>query len=183
MNKYFNRKFGLAFAFCLIFVSSFTNVFAWGERGPHEEMRGGHESYHYRDGRFYRPGWFGLFEFSVVVPPVGAVVTELPVGHRVIVVGDRRYYYYDDVYYVAAPEGYIVVQEPVVSTKVVAVKSVVTSTSSKASGETAVVNVPNSNGSFTPVKMIKYNDGYIGPQGEYYPGHPTVAQLKVLYGN
>jgi hypothetical protein len=44
------------------------------------------------------------------------------------------------------------------------------------------VNVPNTNGSFTPVTLIKQKDGYIGPQGEYYPGNPTVDQLKVLYG-
>jgi hypothetical protein len=49
-------------------------------------------------------------------------------------------------------------------------------------GQTITVNVPNSNGSFTPVKLVKYQGGYIGPQGEYYPGNPTVDQLRVLYG-
>jgi hypothetical protein len=50
------------------------------------------------------------------------------------------------------------------------------------SGEALTVNVPNTNGSYTPVTLIKQKDGYIGPQGEYYPGHPTVTQLRVLYG-
>lgn len=49
-------------------------------------------------------------------------------------------------------------------------------------GQLITVNVPNSNGSFTPVKLVKYKDGYVGPQGEYYPGNPTVDQLRVLYG-
>ena len=31
-------------------------------------------------------------------------------------------------------------------------------------------------------KGIGSGDGFVGPQGEYYPGHPTVEQLKILYG-
>jgi len=49
-------------------------------------------------------------------------------------------------------------------------------------GEQITINVPNSNGSYTPVTLVKYGNGYIGPQGEYYPGNPTVEQLKALYG-
>jgi len=44
------------------------------------------------------------------------------------------------------------------------------------------INIPNSHGGFTPVILKKYKNGYIGPQGEYYPGKPTVQQLSVLYG-
>ncbi|NQU95072.1 MAG: hypothetical protein HQ549_02400 [Candidatus Omnitrophica bacterium] len=47
---------------------------------------------------------------------------------------------------------------------------------------TIVVNVPNCNGSYTPIALRKYGTGYIGPQGEYYHGNPTVAQLRALYG-
>jgi len=45
------------------------------------------------------------------------------------------------------------------------------------------INIPNSKGNYTAVKLIKKNNGYIGPQGEFYGEHPTVAQLKALYGN
>lgn len=48
--------------------------------------------------------------------------------------------------------------------------------------ETVVINIPNSNGSYTQVTLRKSGSGYIGPQGEYYPEHPTVEQLKALYG-
>jgi hypothetical protein len=48
--------------------------------------------------------------------------------------------------------------------------------------ETLVVNIPNSNGSYTRVVLRKSGNGYIGPQGEFYPTHPTVKQLRVLYG-
>lgn len=29
-----------------------------------------------------------------------------------------------------------------------------------------------------PVALTKSNDGYVGPQGEFYQGHPTVEELK-----
>lgn len=45
-----------------------------------------------------------------------------------------------------------------------------------------IVNIPNSDGTFTAVKLVKQDNGYVGPQGEYYNSHPTVEQLKVLYG-
>ncbi len=47
---------------------------------------------------------------------------------------------------------------------------------------TLTVNVPNSGGGYTPVNLVKKGDGYVGPQGEYYQGNPTVDQLKALYG-
>jgi len=49
--------------------------------------------------------------------------------------------------------------------------------------DTVVVNIPNSNGSFVPVRLTKHGSGYVGPQGEYYSENPTVEQLEVLYGN
>ena len=46
-----------------------------------------------------------------------------------------------------------------------------------------MINIPNSKGGFTPVRLIKHKNGYIGPQGEFYAGHPTVDALKALYGD
>jgi len=40
------------------------------------------------------------------------------------------------------------------------------------------VNVTNSNGSITPVKLTKQGVGYVGPRGEYYNNLPTSEQLK-----
>jgi hypothetical protein len=173
-------------AMSLIVAISATNAFASGGRrgdGRHhgggrshgrEVVIVGHDRYHYQHGRFYRPGWFG-FNISVVTPPFGAVVTFLPAGHRTIIVKGASYYYYDNVYYTSCPSGYIVVPAPSVS--------IVTPVPPQPlSGETVTINVPNSNGSFTPVTLVKKNDGYIGPQGEYYAGHPTLEQLKALYG-
>jgi hypothetical protein len=139
-----------------------------------EPVRVDHQRYHYQGGRFYRPGFFG-FGFFLVRPPIGVIVRVLPAGHRTIVVAGAPYYYYEDIYYRDCPSGYIVVPTPVVSPNVVMPPQ-------NLSSETVTINVPNSNGSFTPVTLVKHGNGYIGPQGEYYPGHPTLEQLRVLYG-
>lgn len=119
--------------------------------------------YHYRDGRFYWPSFFN-FGLFVARPPFGAVVTVLPARHKTLVLSGITYYYYDDVYYRVCPGGYRVVPEPV-------------------SGPKITINVPHSRGGFISVTLTRQGDGYRGPQGEYYPGHPTVEQLRALYGN
>jgi hypothetical protein len=57
------------------------------------------------------------------------------------------------------------------------------SLSSTPASDTVTVSVPNAQGGFTAVKLVKRDGGYVGPQGEFYSGHPTVDQLKALYGN
>ncbi|HUI91064.1 MAG TPA: hypothetical protein VLX68_02350 [Chitinivibrionales bacterium] len=52
----------------------------------------------------------------------------------------------------------------------------------QAASDTLTIGIPNSKGGFTSVKLVKRKAGYTGPQGEFYSGHPTVEQLKVLYG-
>ncbi|MFH1245014.1 MAG: DUF6515 family protein [Candidatus Omnitrophota bacterium] len=140
----------------------------------------GHQRYRYRDGRFYRPSWFG-FEFIVYSPPIGAIVSFLPFGHRTIIIGNTSYYYYENVYYSPCPSGYMVVPRPVDTPKVVYVPSG-EAKSSVTAGDTITINVPNANGSYTAITLVKLDNGYMGPQGEYYPGHPTIAQLSALYG-
>jgi len=43
---------------------------------------------------------------------------------------------------------------------------------------TATINITNSNGSITQVKLRKQGVGYVGPKGEYYNQLPTEEQLK-----
>ena len=45
-----------------------------------------------------------------------------------------------------------------------------------------VINVPNARGGYTAITLVRRNNGYVGPQGEYYEWCPSVAQLQVLYG-
>ena len=48
--------------------------------------------------------------------------------------------------------------------------------------DTVVINVPNSNGSYTPVTLRRAGGLYIGPRGEQYLNLPTVEQLQGVYG-
>jgi uncharacterized protein YcfJ len=46
-----------------------------------------------------------------------------------------------------------------------------------------IVNIANSNGSFTPVKLTKQGENnYVGPKGEVYDHLPSEAELKPVYG-
>jgi hypothetical protein len=45
-----------------------------------------------------------------------------------------------------------------------------------------IVNVTNSNGSVTPVRMVRQGSGWVGPKGEYYSSLPTPEQLRPIYG-
>jgi hypothetical protein len=182
MRRTIFKKWGIAVLAGLILAGSNSSAFAaWGgrdrgrdegrDRGRKEVVVVDHHRYNYRDGRFYQPGWFG-FEFAIRIPPIGAVVTFLPSQHRTIVVRGANYYYYDNVYYAPCPAGYVVVPPPQVVENVVVAST----------PNSVVINVPNTNGSYTPVTLVRQGNGYVGPQGEYYPNSPTVEQLKVLYG-
>ena len=181
IKKIFANKFWVIAALSLILIMPSLDAFAY-DRGHHHGwtrllpprhevvvVRG--SRYHYYDGRFYRPGFFG-FGFSIAIPPLGAIVTSLPFGYRTIVVTGTPYYCYDDVYYRPYSGGYIVVPAPAAAPVVVQPQG----------NETVTINVPNSRGGYTPVTLIKQGNGYIGPQGEYYSGNPSIDQLRALYG-
>ena len=44
------------------------------------------------------------------------------------------------------------------------------------------VNITNSNGSVSQVRLRKQGVGYVGPRGEYYEKLPTADQLRPIYG-
>ena len=44
------------------------------------------------------------------------------------------------------------------------------------------VNITNSNGSVSQVRLQKHGVGYVGTRGEYYPSLPTENQLRPVYG-
>ena len=47
---------------------------------------------------------------------------------------------------------------------------------------TVTVNITNSNGSVSQVKLTKQGVGYVGPRGEYYDHLPSGDELKPIYG-
>ena len=46
----------------------------------------------------------------------------------------------------------------------------------------ALVNIHNSNGSISTVRVTRSGTGYIGPRGEFYDHLPTEAELRPVYG-
>jgi uncharacterized protein YcfJ len=52
----------------------------------------------------------------------------------------------------------------------------------RAGMNTITVNITNSNGSISQVKLIKQGVGYVGPRGEYYDHIPTSEELRPIYG-
>ena len=44
------------------------------------------------------------------------------------------------------------------------------------------VNIPNDHRGYTAVVIKRSGNGFVGPQGEYYPEFPKVSQLKLMYG-
>jgi len=127
--------------------------------------------YYYHDGIYYRRG---PNDYVVVHAPRGAVVRTLPSRHKVVIIKDREYYVYDNVYYVRKTSGYVVVSQPTFN-DIPQEETVINNDNAY------IVHVPNVNGSYTPVVIEKVGNGYIGPQGEFYPKNPTIDQLKVLY--
>ncbi len=141
-----------------------------GDRG-HERGDNRGERYYYRDGRWYRHGWFG-FDFLVSALVIGALIDALPPRHTTVVVEGTPYYYGDNHYYRQAPNGgYVVVSPPVLVQPPVQAQ------------ETVTINIPNSRGGYTAVVLRRAGYGFLGPQGEYYADSPTVDQLRALYGN
>lgn len=128
--------------------------------------------YYYAAGLYYQETPAG---YIIVDPPAGAVVRVLPSGYKTIVYGGRTYCYYNRAYYLQqSPDQYVVVTPPpaVVTQNPPAVE---------APEKTVVVTVPNPNGSYIPVTLKKYSDGYEGPNGEFYKDYPTIDQLKAMY--
>lgn len=69
--------------------------------------------YRYRDGHWYKRGWFGR-ESVVLSPAIGAMVESLPPRCASVVVEDVTYYHDGAAYYRHLPDGlYIVVRQPV----------------------------------------------------------------------
>ena len=187
MNTKLKKNVFLIMCVSIIFIAQAVNAYAWvpmrHSHHPHHPRRAvrlpsSHTTilvaglpYYYYGGVFYRRG---PSRYVIVTAPVGAVVPVLPVEYQSVVINGTTYYTYDNVYYVQSPAGYTVTPTPVVAQ----VPSVQTTTPSE---DAYVVHVPNANGSYTPVVLKKSGEGFVGPQGEYYPKHPTVEQLKVMY--
>ena len=148
--------------------------------GGNDHGRGGGDRHYYRNGGWYRHGWFG-FDIFVSALAIGALVDSLPPRHTTVVVAGTPYYYYDNYYYQPYRYGgYVVVPPPMLAQPVVVAPQPMQS--QPQAQDVSTINIPNARGGYTAVALKKAGTGYVGPQGEYYSDNPTVEQLKVLYG-
>ncbi len=129
------------------------------------------DSCYYSQGNFYR---YRNGSYRNIHAPYGATVRRLPFGYKKVYIHGEPYYSYKETYYTKQPEGYTVVD---ISREVERADKDYLG----APSETHIVNVPNKNGSYTPVKIKRYGDTYVGPNGEYYNEAPTIDQLKRFY--
>lgn len=189
-KQIFKNQLWLISILCFTFTMPSIQVLAQ-HHGSSHGGGGYHNSWGYHHPRgyhWYRGSWW-LGDAIVEGLVVGATLSSLPPSYRMVYVG-RTPYYYDGIYYYRPYySGYVVVADPTISPVLVNQPVVVQSSPvttniqpQSQTSETVTINVPNSKGGFTPVVLTKYSDGYLGPQGEFYSGNPTVEQLKVLYG-
>lgn len=189
------RTCGFIIGMGLLITLSAIDACGWGgsRGGGRAGFRGGHDGFYHGYGYFgagpYWPYWYGF------TPCVGTFVGYLPYGCTAVVVDGTTYYYYGGYFFSPYSNGYVIVPEPVASTTsqtqepLAAVQSSASSNQTIAanaeptSSDTTTINVPNSKGGFTPVRLVRHKNGYVGPQGEFYTGHPTVDALKALYGD
>jgi hypothetical protein len=68
------------------------------------------QQYYYEDGCYYEPSPNG--GYTVVPPPIGAIVPNLPQGYETTMVGNDTFYYYGGAFYVDNGQGYQVVAAP-----------------------------------------------------------------------
>ncbi|MGH7973283.1 MAG: DUF6515 family protein [Limisphaerales bacterium] len=70
----------------------------------------GSNAYYYYDGIYYQTGPAG---YTVVAPPVGAIVPQLPEGAETIPMGMSSYYYAAGAFYMRQLTGFAVVPAPI----------------------------------------------------------------------
>jgi hypothetical protein len=152
-----------------------------GDHHDHGHYDHGHHDHAYiglnfgiwPDSYYYGPTYYAPSDEVLVSPPV----------YQPVVINGITYYLNNGSYYVYNGYGYqpvaapaVAVQQPVV---VAQQPEVIAPTVQE---DAFTINIPNDKGGYTAVTLKKSGNGFIGPQGEFYPEFPKVSQLKVIYG-
>lgn len=122
--------------------------------------------------------WPNQEYYTPVYNPPATGVLVSPVVYEPVTVNGVTYYVNNGTYYVYNGYEYQAVQPPVVVQQPAGVAEV-----PAPAADTITINIPNKKDGYTPVTLKKSGNGYIGPQGEYYPEFPKVSQLEAIYGN
>ena len=142
-------------------------------------------AWHFRIRSMFNPWWPPFFgQFSIYLP-TGTIVATLPHHYTTELVNGQTFYHGRHHWYRRCEDGFVIVDEPMPQTALIAEAPKADSTHAGHSEnpDNLVVNIPCPDGSSTQVKLQKHHDGYVGPQGEFYPGRPGIAELKTLYGH
>ena len=150
---------------------------------------GGNRNYSGSNHRYYH-GYYGRGSHWPYWP-IGSCFYYLPDYYTTVYVDGTPYYYCDGSYFMPFSNGYQVVPAPApapsedqeATAQAPSDEQPIAAQPKSVSGDTTTINVPTSKEGFAPVRLVKHKNGYIGPQGEFYPGHPTVSALKALYGD
>jgi hypothetical protein len=134
--------------------------------------------YYYCDGYYYR---HDRADYIVVEPPVGTVLTSVPITYQPVAVNGTTYYTNNGVYYIYTSSGYQVVPPPVAVQAAPPAPAPQVATTETDDG-TYTINIPNDKGGYTSVIIKRSGNGFVGPQGEFYANFPKVSQLKTMYG-
>ncbi len=125
----------------------------------------------HREHPYYRPAQVFSYvniappvEYSTGAPSIGAFVNGLPAGYLSVTINGALYAVYQGVFYEQVSFGYQAVDI-----------------------STLVFNGPfsfgilNSGGVYIQIPMKAVGNGFIGPQGEFYPQFPPIRQLRAMY--
>ncbi len=142
------------------------------------------------DNYYYNTGYYGPGDAVLVSPSI----------YQPVFINGTTYYLNDGTYYQYNGYGYqpvpppvtgvqpdAVIQPPEVEANQAPTPEAPEITSAVGNGSSAdvdsiTINIPNKKGNYTAVTLKKSGNGYIGPQGEFYPEFPKVSQLEVIYG-
>lgn len=156
------------------------------KRGHHRGHQRGHGHNHYKS----HHDWF-FVNYYEPRPYFPGRIYSLPRQAKFVWAGGERYYSYRGIYYKPSSCGtyYTIVDDPYEREQVsnTTINHFYQGNTSQAAADTIGnqsefdVNIYNSKGEMVTVKIKKLDNGYIGPQGEFYPEFPKIAQLKEMY--
>jgi hypothetical protein len=125
---------------------------------------------HDEDVKNQRPAQF--FNYGNIIPvqynpgttSISTYVDHLPAGHFSVIINGMTYAVYQDVFYIQTPSGYQAVDP----------------TTLIYDGSFSI-SIPNKKGGYIQIQIQVVENGFIGPQGEFYPRFPSIQQLQTIY--
>ena len=183
------KKLKVLFAVLIINLFIMRPISSYADGHDHDGNQHGHDSGHSHDGGHdhghHDHSYVGI-NFSVwpdnyyysspYYPPADEVFVSPPV-YQPVAINGTTYYLNDGNYYAYNGYGYQAVAPPVQ-----VIQPPIVADQDQGAPDSFTINIPNDKGGYTSVTLRKSGDGYVGPQGEYYPKFPAVSQLEVIYG-